>query len=66
MLRWAFFVTWLGIFLALITGLWVMVRLSIKLDRDRADREVFQHLLRKIATRSILDAASSEKNEEDS
>lgn len=45
MLRWMFFSTWVGILVALLAGLWMMIRISVKLDRDAADREVMRHLL---------------------
>lgn len=45
LLRWMFFVTWVGILIALLADLWMTIRISIKLDQDRADRDVMKHLL---------------------
>lgn len=43
--RWIFLSTWVGIMLALLAGLWMMIRINLKLDQDRADRELTRHML---------------------
>jgi hypothetical protein len=45
MLRWIFLITWVGILIALVAGIWVVVRLSLKLDRDHADRQMLMAVL---------------------
>lgn len=44
-MRWLFLATWVGILLALLAGLWMMIRISVKLDQDHADRELTRHML---------------------
>lgn len=54
MMRWIFLITWVGILFALLAGLWMMIRISFKLDEDRADRDVTRHLL-KSAIRTAIE-----------
>lgn len=52
MLRWLFFITWVLILFALLGGLWSMIRMNLKLDRDHNERGLLKDLLEQI-TRDV-------------